>query len=76
MELDLAPDRAPEWHAIAKAYVAQPGVLHQHLDLGLRHAMLKPRAEAVERVGAYGIVAAPTIGAERPIRDIAAQALE
>src|SRR5262249_5463293 len=73
--LDLAPDRAPEWHAIAKAYLAQPGLLHQHLDLGLRHAMFEPRAEAVERVGAHGIVAAPAIGAERPIGDVAARPL-
>src|SRR5262249_51323615 len=76
IDLDLAPDRAPEWHAIAKAYVAQPGLLHQRPDLGLRHAMLEPCAEAVERVGAHGIVATPAIGAERPIRDIAAQSLE
>src|SRR6266567_2880122 len=75
MELELATDRAPEWHAIAKAYVAQPGLLHQHPDLGLRHAMLEPRTEAVERVGAHGIVAAPAIGAERPIGDVAAQPL-
>src|SRR5262249_29690297 len=39
--LDLAPDRAPEWHAIAKAYLAEPGLLHQHLDLGLRHTMFE-----------------------------------
>src|SRR5215813_526086 len=73
--LDLAPDRAPEWHAIAKAYLAEPGLLHQHLDLGLRHPMFEPRAEAVERVGAHGIVAAPAIGAERPIGDVGAQPL-
>src|SRR5262249_51812002 len=73
--LDLAPDRAPEWHAIAKAYLAQPGLLHQHLDLGWRDRMFEPRAEAVERVGAHGIVAAPAIGAERPIGDVAAQPL-
>jgi len=52
-DLDLALDRAPEWHATAKAYFAQAGVLHQHTDLGLRHAMLEPRAETVERVGAH-----------------------
>jgi hypothetical protein len=37
--------------------------------------MLDARAEAIERVGAHGVIAAPAIGAERPIGDIAAEPL-
>src|ERR1700756_4549582 len=37
--------------------------------------MLEPRAETVERVGAHRIIAAPAIGAERPIGDVAAKPL-
>src|SRR6185312_8239436 len=74
--LDLAADGAPEWHRLPKVYVAQPGIFHQRPDLGLRHAMFDAGAEAVERVGAHGIITAPTVGAERPIGRIAAKPLD
>src|SRR5258708_22704394 len=73
--LSLIPDRAPERHSVAKAYVAQPGVFHQRLYLSSGHANLQPRAEAIERVGAHRIIAAPAIRAERPIGNLAAQPL-
>src|SRR6266511_6062547 len=75
VELNLAANGAPKWLGIAKAYLVQPGIFHQCLDLGLGHAMLDACTEAVERVGTHGIVAAPAIGAERPIDDIAAKPL-
>src|SRR5262245_48399024 len=73
--LDLAANGAPKWLGIVKAYLAQPGIFHQCLDLCLGHAMLDACAEAVERVGTHGIVAAPAICTERPMGDIAAKPL-
>jgi hypothetical protein len=37
--------------------------------------MLQPGAEAIERIGAHAVIAAPAIGTKRPIRDIAAETL-
>src|SRR5262249_28726226 len=71
--LSLTPDCAPKRLGFAKAYVAQPGLFHQRLYLGSGHAPLETGAEAVERVGAHRVIAAPAIGAERPVREITAK---